>query len=100
VDGHRTAERRSIAYHRLIAQRLTLQPGLVERAQQRAASWTANEVAAPYIAAWRELLALPLDVLELALVEDTERMRAMRQVSPFAGALSPRERWAVWRATR
>jgi len=35
------------------------------------------------------------EVLAL-IVEDSERMTAMRQCSPFAGVLDPRERWAVY----
>ena len=31
------------------------------------------------------------------MVEESERMTAMRQTSPFAGLLTPRERWAIYR---
>jgi hypothetical protein len=37
-----------------------------------------------------------LDSLALLLVEDSEHMRAMRQTGPFAGVLSPQERWAIY----
>jgi len=30
------------------------------------------------------------------MVEDSEKMTAMRQSSPFAGILTPQERWAIY----
>jgi hypothetical protein len=31
-----------------------------------------------------------------AIVEESEWMTAMRQCSPFAGVLDPRQRWAIY----
>jgi len=31
-------------------------------------------------------------------VEDSEKMTAMRQAGPFAGVLSPKERWEIYDA--
>lgn len=98
MDGHRTAERRSLAYHRAIAARLADAPELVAAAQVRVASWTPEQLAPRWRAAWLGLLEGPLESLLHAIVEDSERMRDLRQVSPFAGALDARERWAIWRA--
>lgn len=55
-----------------------------------------------YARAWLDLLDDCRDVATLAqrLVEDTERMRALRQATPFAGILDSRERWAIWRSFR
>jgi hypothetical protein len=30
------------------------------------------------------------------MVEESEKMTAMRQSNPFAGILTPRERWAIY----
>ena len=50
----------------------------------------------PYWDAWREILNRPLpEILDL-LVEEGERMTAMRQATPFAGVLEPAERWAIY----
>jgi hypothetical protein len=35
------------------------------------------------------------DLLEL-LVDDSERMTAKRQATPFAGVLEPAKRWAIY----
>jgi hypothetical protein len=42
------------------------------------------------------MLARPLPELLDLLVEDSERMAAMRQATPFAGVLDPAERWAIY----
>ncbi len=98
MDAHRIAEERSIALHRAIAERLASEPGLVARARKRVEGWIARgEPGAFYAREWARLLALPADALARALVDSSEHGRALRQVSPFAGALSPRERWAIWR---
>jgi hypothetical protein len=98
MDGHRTADARSLAYHRAIASRLSV--AVIDRALERVGTWEADRRAHPrWVAAWRDLLSRSVAQISAALVEDSETMRALRQVSPFAGELGPRERWALWRAT-
>jgi hypothetical protein len=100
VDGHRTAERRSVAYHAAIARRLAADPAVLERARARVASWAATGAVHPrWVEGWRAVLAGDAAAIAAALVDPGEGMTALRQVSPFAGALPPRERWQIWRAT-
>jgi hypothetical protein len=99
VDGHRTAERRSLAYHGAIAERLARDPAILERARARVAAWNASRSVHPkWIAAWDELLARPVGTICDKLREPTEHMAALRQVTPFAGVLDSRTRWALWRS--
>jgi hypothetical protein len=96
VDPHRLAEERSIALHRAVAAKLRAHPELVERARQRTETWRATgAVHEAYIAAWEELLRLPLEELCARMVDPGEGARALRQVSVFAGVLDPRERWRI-----
>jgi hypothetical protein len=98
MEGHRTAERRSLAYHRAIASRL-VEPGVLELARQRVEQWhTTGAVSAYYVEAWQTLLARPLSEIASMLVDESQAMTALRQVSPFAGALDPRRRWEIWRS--
>jgi hypothetical protein len=99
VDGHRTAERRSLAYHSAIAERLVRDPAILERARARVAGWTASGAVHPkWSAAWSELLARsPTEICD-KLREPSEHMTALRQVTPFAGVLDARTRWALWRS--
>ena len=101
VDRHRIAEERSLALHRLVAERIAADPSLIERAVRRVEASRANGVLHPaYAEEWLRLLRGPLDSLRSLLVEDSERARALRQTSPFSFVVSPPERWRLWREVR
>ncbi len=101
MPSHRLAEERSLAYHRAVAARLRGEPSLLEVARRRVDAWiAAGGRSAPYARAWRELLDRPLPELEAFLVDPSERARELRQSTPFAGALDPRERWRLWAEVR
>lgn len=97
LTGHQRIDRRSLELHRAIAEKLRSQPELMEIARENLARWSAKRGRSqPYWDAWREILDRPLEEVLQLLVEDTERMTAMRQATPFAGVLDPAERWAVY----
>jgi hypothetical protein len=99
VDGHRTAERRSLAYHDAIAERIARNPAILDRARARLKDWTASGSVHPkWVAAWSELLGCSLAEICDKLREPSEQMTALRQTTPFAGALDARTRWALWRS--
>jgi len=101
MDAHRLAEERSVAYHRVIAERLRNQPAILDAARRRVDGWLVSGTTAPAAAAkWAAILAGDLPSIAAFLVERGELADELRQSSPFAGALHPRERWAIWRATR
>ena len=98
-NGHARIDARSLAMHRAIAGKIRMSPELMGIAKENLRRWrgTAGR-SEPYLDAWSELLAKPLgEALEL-LEQDSETMRAMRQASPFAGVLSPKERWEIYDA--
>jgi hypothetical protein len=99
VDPHRRAELRSLAYHRAIAERLSESSELLERARIRVARWrSSGEVCLDYVDAWERVLSRSIDDIRAALISESEPMMAARQSSPFAGALTPRERWELWKS--
>jgi hypothetical protein len=101
MDLHQLAEERSVAYHRVLALRLRDHPEILETARRRVENWLAAGAAAPVSAvAWEAVLAGDLSFIEAFLGERSETARELRQSSPFAGALHPRERWKIWRETR
>ncbi|HLT38982.1 MAG TPA: hypothetical protein VK034_22015 [Enhygromyxa sp.] len=101
IDPHRLAEARSLAAHRVIAARLLDDPSLLDQARARVDAWlTEGPGAHRYARAWRELLAGDVEAVARAIVEDSERGRALRQSTPFAGVLDPRERWQLWDQVR
>jgi hypothetical protein len=97
LTGHQRIDRRSLELHRAIADKLRAQPELIEIARENLARWAVGvSRSKPYWDAWSEILSRPLgEVLDL-IVEDSERMTAMRQATPFAGVLEPAERWAIY----
>jgi hypothetical protein len=101
MDPHRLAEERSIEMHAAIARRLRSTPSILERARARVERWRrSGEVHSTYADAWAAFLSKPVDVLCAWLVDPSEEARAMRQCSPFAGALDAQTRWAIWREVR
>lgn len=101
MDPHRLAEERSVAYHRVIAERLQDRPEILARARQRIQALLASATEPPFYAwKWSEILAGDLSSIRAFLTERSELADELRQSTPFAGALDPRERWKIWRETR
>jgi hypothetical protein len=100
ANPHRLVDERSIELHRAVAGALEEKPQLLDRARARVEGWLADgSVPAVYATGWKQLLALPPDLLADRLVDPGEPMRALRQCSPFAGALDPRARWRILEET-
>jgi hypothetical protein len=100
VDPHRIGELRSLAYHREVEKRVRADSTLIGRARAVAQAWLAEQKAPHLMRAWLEILEGPSEGLTRVLTEDTERARDLRSASPFAGTLSPKERWRIWALVR
>jgi len=102
TDGrHAVAEDASLALHSAVAERIRADPLLIARAKRRVEDWLRDgTIAKAYAEAWREILDRPGDEVARFLEDPGERARQLRQTSPFAGALDPRTRWAIWRRAR
>lgn len=100
-DGHRTAERRSVAIHAVVVSRLD-DDAVLERARARVQGWLdeGGPVPPPAARAWAALLDGDRAALAAALVRDDEAMRDLRQNTPFAGVLTAAERWRIVREVR
>ena len=95
--GHRTAELQSLAYHRLVAERLDDQ--IVEQARRRLTRWReSRRVDSRWLDEWERVLAMPLAAIAKTIGADTVRARELRQTSPFAGVLTEHERRRLARA--
>ena len=101
MGDHRASEKISLEYHRAIAFRLVNDETVLAAAKERVARWLASKsVHQFYAESWNRILNKPLPQIIEAMLDQGEAARALRQVSPFAGALRPRERWQIWRRTR
>lgn len=94
---HQTAELQSLAYHRLVAERLD--DHVVDRAKRRLRKWIdAGRIHPDWAEQWTRLLEKPLDRIAKEIGADTTRARELRQTSPFAGVLTEQERQRLRRA--
>lgn len=97
MDPHELAQARSLALHRAVLERIERDPTLLDGVRARLIAWRSDETKPRrYVAAWKELLDGPLEGLREALTSDDENARALRQATPFAGIVEPRERWRIW----
>lgn len=88
-------DRRSLELHRAAADKLRADPAWLERARQRVAAWRSQAQPPYYAELWKKILDRPLPQIIAFLVEESEFAQELRSSSPFAGILTPRERWAV-----
>jgi hypothetical protein len=100
MDPHRLGEERSIAYHTLIAERVLHKPEVLEAARRRVAEWMTQEPVPFYAQKWSEILARAPEAIGAFLVERSELAIELRQSTPFAGAITPQERWKIFHETR
>ncbi len=101
MDPHALAEARSLALHCAVCARLEADPHLLDVVRGRLDLWSSDPTKPQhYVRRWRELIDGPTDELRAALTQDDADARALRQASPFAGIIDPRERWRIWEEVR
>jgi hypothetical protein len=89
--GHRVPERQALAYHRLVAERLT--PSLVSEARRRVRRWEDSAQIDPRWAdEWHRLLEKPITEIAAEIGSGSPHAAQLRQTSPFAGLLTTQER--------
>ena len=95
-DHHRIDER-SLALHKLIADKMRADPELRDKARRTARRWqNAKHDSSTALAEWEQILRDPVDQVALFLVERSERATRLRQSSPFTGILTESERLAIY----
>lgn len=97
--GHRTAEKRSLAYHQVVAGRLNQQ--LVSEARRRLEELVAGgHIHARYAERWHGVLTKPIDQIAELITREDQEGRDLRQNSPFSGVLNEHERRQIIEAVR
>ncbi|MFZ1445403.1 MAG: hypothetical protein WAS49_07990 [Candidatus Dechloromonas phosphoritropha] len=99
---HQEIDQRSLALHRLVAERIMRDPALFEKARLTLARWrrTVCVASQPYLEEWERLMNQGIEACLSVAVEDSQRAAALRQSSPFAGVLTNRERFACLKQWR
>ena len=102
MKTHQEIDERSLAMHRLVAERVAQDPRLFAKAQGTLARWRESVCVSsqPYLEDWERLMKRGVEACLAAAVEDSPRAAALRQSSPFSGVLSNKERFAFLRDWR
>jgi hypothetical protein len=101
MSPHELHDRRSLAIHALIAERIRVDPRLLERPRARVAEWLlAGTMNPKYPRAWAHLLNGPLEELVEVLLDPGEAATELRHVSPFTGIVDSETRDRIWREVK
>ena len=96
--GHSKADARHLHLHRVALEKLRREPALKLRVLALLEKWLGGpegQISQPWLEEWRTMLRdEPLDHVA-KVVLDEERGQVLRQCSPLAPVLTPRERWAA-----
>lgn len=95
-------DRRSLAFHQTIVEHLRMTPATtLMQAKTNLKKLTKMHPGAwELFNRWQTWLDLPLEALITKILDPDPEAREMRQVSPFSGILSPRERTRILREFR
>jgi len=101
-SDHRILDARSLAMHCKIAQKVSRDPDLLDKAKGNLERWIAkSEDPLPqYLREWQEILKRPWPEIAELITSMSEEATRLRSSSPFAGVLSPEERERIYAAFR
>lgn len=94
MKEHSLIDERSLAFDRLIAEKIRANPLLLAKAQENLHRWmkTCSSRVKPVLLEWQKEIDGPMNRLMKLLVATDERAVRLRQSSPFAGILTSAER--------
>ena len=96
MQTHQEIVLRSLALHRLVANKIRHDPSLLDKARATLQRWHA--IASPrtfgYLDTWQSLLDADVEVCLAVATEQSQRGDALRQASPLACLLTNQERFA------
>lgn len=97
--GHELQDRISLELAKRIATGLVNHPEWIEHARRNLVRWRVRNAGAPGLVRcyeeWLGLLDFPAGDIATLLVAESDRGQWLRQNSPFAGILTPREVWLI-----
>lgn len=101
-SDHQLLDARSLALHCKIAQKINKDHNLIQIPHKNLKRWRKNsqEQVPGYINEWENILEQPWTSVAAFITSFSERARRLRQSSPFAGVLTPKERKLIYEAFR
>jgi len=101
-SDHRVLDARSLAMHCKIARKIDQNPALLERPRRNLQRWSeaASGPLPAYIKEWKKILDRPWPDIAAFITSFSDEAVRLRQSSPFAGVLTPKERKQIYDAFR
>jgi hypothetical protein len=101
-SDHHILDARSLSLHCKIKRKIDQNPDLLETPWRNLARWSesASGPVPAYINEWREILDQPWPNVAAFITSFSDKAVRLRQSSPFAGVLNPKERKQVYDAFR
>jgi hypothetical protein len=100
MSSHIDLDRRSLAMHQMIAEKIRQTPALFNVALDNVQRWkamAAGDKVPSYLTEWEHILKKGQGVALAKATEASEDATRLRQSTPFAGVLQPKERWEFLR---
>jgi hypothetical protein len=96
-SDHSRLDERSLAMHRLVAEKVQANPALLDKLRDNLYRWQNSEGSPKLaLAEWEQILSGSVSQIAQFLTEQSERATRLRQSSPFAGLLTEAERRAIY----
>ena len=101
-SDHRILDARSLAMHCKIAQKIALDPALLNKAKANLERWSAKapDPKPRYLREWQEILERPWPEIAEFITSMRDEATRLRSSTPFAGVLTDEEREKVYAAFR
>lgn len=101
-SDHRILDARSLAMHCKIAQKISRDPGLLDKARANLERWSTRSAdpLPQYLHQWQEILKRPWPEIAELITSMSEDATRLRSSSPFAGILTTEERDKIYAAFR
>ena len=96
-SDHGRLDERSLALHRLVAEKVLANPALIDKARGNVRRWQESHGSPSLaLAEWEQILTGTPDQVARFLAERSEKATRLRQSSPFTGILTEPERLAIY----
>ncbi len=101
-SDHRILDARSLAMHCMVAQKISRDPRLLDKARENLNRWSAKSTGPRprYQKEWAGILDRPWPEIAALITDMSEEATRLRSSAPFAGILSPAEREQIYAAFR
>ncbi len=101
-SDHRILDARSLVMHCRVAQKISRDPQLLDKARENLKRWSAKSTGpkSRYLEEWDEILDRPWSDIAALITDMSEEATRLRSSSPFVGILSPVEREQIYAAFR